>query len=209
MKKIINFGEQYSYLTPISDAGMINRAYSYNCICVCGKRIEVRGTDLRSGNKQSCGCMRAVKRRSGSYNHPKEYEIWQSMKRRCFSPKDKRYSRYGGRGITVSPEWSNSFDSFYADMGSKPDGYSIERIDNNGNYCKENCKWIPFGDQAKNKGLYKNNKLLVTGVYKRRYSFCSSIQRNKNNIRLYEGPDFFEAVCARKSAELSLMELAA
>lgn len=200
--KII-FGERYAYLTPISEAGKIGGAISYHCICVCGKQVEVKGIALRDGNKKSCGCMRGVEKRSSKYNHPTEYATWQGMKRRCFDEKDKRYARYGGRGITVCKEWVDSFDQFYLDVGAKPDGYSIERIDNNGNYCKENCKWIPMLEQAKNKGTYKNNQCLVTGIWKRRYGFSSSIQRDGKKSSLYSGPDFFEAVCARKSAELS------
>ena len=83
-----------------------------------------------------------------------EYSVWTSMNSRCTNPKDKPYPRYGGRGIKVCDRWTdkeNGFTNFLADMGKKPSGFSIERIDVNGDYTPENCKWIPFVEQNKNK----------------------------------------------------------
>lgn len=78
------------------------------------------------------------------------YNIWCHIKARCLNPNRKAYKNYGGRGITVDPEWVNSFSNFLRDMGECPQGYSIERIDNDGNYTKSNCKWIPLPEQGKN-----------------------------------------------------------
>jgi hypothetical protein len=75
---------------------------------------------------------------------------WDAMKQRCTNPKDVGFVIYGGRGITICERWLN-FEAFFADMGPRPPGYSIERIDNNGNYEPANCKWIPKGDQHKNR----------------------------------------------------------
>jgi len=80
----------------------------------------------------------------------KEYECWTSMIQRCTNPNKRGYKDYGGRGITVCEQW-RSFEQFFADMGSCPRGYSIERIDNDGNYEPPNCKWIPKNEQQKNR----------------------------------------------------------
>lgn len=83
-------------------------------------------------------------------NFRSEFRIWKAMKERCLSPKDKRFVNYGGRGIRVCERWMK-FENFLRDMGPKPDGYSIERIDVNGNYEPGNCKWIPLADQQLNR----------------------------------------------------------
>lgn len=83
--------------------------------------------------------------------HDKTYNAWCNLKARCLNPKNARYSRYGGRGITVCDRWRNSFSNFLADMGESPPGLTIDRINNDGNYEPGNCRWIPAAEQAKNK----------------------------------------------------------
>jgi len=90
-----------------------------------------------------------------------EYHAWDSMKQRCFNPNSKRYLDWGGRGITVCDRWKNSFENFLADMGSKPTAkHSIDRIDNDGDYCPENCRWATKAEQENNK---RNNRLITIG----------------------------------------------
>ena len=79
------------------------------------------------------------------------YKIWNQIKQRCRNKKNGRYDSYGGRGITISDEWLNSFESFYRDMGDPPPGMTIERKDNDAGYCKENCRWATQFDQSRNK----------------------------------------------------------
>jgi len=89
-----------------------------------------------------------------------EYKAWKAMKQRCFNPNNKRYSDYGGRGIGVCDRWKNSFQNFLADMGSRPTAkHSLDRINNDGDYCFDNCKWSTKAEQANNR---RNNKPLIT-----------------------------------------------
>lgn len=95
----------------------------------------------------------------GLRNTP-EYEVWRSMRRRCTDPKVPAYKSYGGRGIKVCPEWDN-VETFVKDMGKRPDGHSLDRIDNDGDYCPENCRWVTQDIQANNRQggigrIYKN-----------------------------------------------------
>jgi len=83
--------------------------------------------------------------------HTSEYKSWSNMKQRCLSPSNKAWDDYGGRGIKICPEWINSFEQFYQDMGPKPEGLTLEREDVNGHYCKENCVWATHRTQNQNK----------------------------------------------------------
>lgn len=121
----------------------------WRCICDCGSITFVLGANLRRGTTTSCGCMRGpVKhRKSGS----REYKIWSQMKGRCDNPAHLRFVYYGARGISVCESWRNSFECFFADMGEAPDGMSIDRIDVNLGYFKENCRWASQKQQNRNR----------------------------------------------------------
>ena len=129
----------------------------WKCKCDCGTDAFVRTSDLKNGHTKSCGCyqreMTSKASKKHGLRHTKIYHTWLDMKDRCFNSKNKRFSTYGGRGITVCDEWRNSFEAFYE--WAMVNGYSgnltIERIDVNGNYEPSNCKWITMPEQAKNK----------------------------------------------------------
>jgi hypothetical protein len=110
----------------------------WRCRCSCGSERVVRVDSLRSGGTLSCGCLMAELRtthghaRRGKWS--RTYETWRRILSRCQDQKNKDYPRYGGRGISVCDRWRNSFDAFLADMGEKPDGLSIDRIDNDQGY---------------------------------------------------------------------------
>ncbi len=138
------------------------------CRCVCGQTKTVLEKSLVRGATRSCGCLfregNAVThgyRKNGKRN--KTYEIWKSLRQRCNNPNNKDYPDYGGRGITHDPRW-DSFSCFLEDMGEKPQGLMIERIDNNGPYCKANCKWGTPEEQARNRRGAR--RITVDGITK-------------------------------------------
>ena len=123
------------------------------CRCDCGMTSVTTVDQLQSGQTQSCGCLHreglAKRNRIHGHGKPGAYGVWANMLQRCGNPNATGFTRYGGRGIKVCDRWTK-FADFYADMGDRPVGSSIERIDNEIGYCIENCKWATTGEQARN-----------------------------------------------------------
>lgn len=136
------------------------------CQCDCGNQVSVRGDSLTKGNTKSCGCLNREKVIERSKTHgktnTKTYMEWAGMKSRCYNPNNKQYSDWGGRGITVCDSWRDSFETFYEYVSKLPhfdeQGYSLNRIDNNGNYEPNNVEWADSVTQANNK---RNNHLIT------------------------------------------------
>lgn len=152
-------GFEFGILKIIGFAGIENkRTYHWYCKCKCGNIVKVESGNMKRGFTTSCGCVMIEKVRERRTTHGlasrqegiETYRTWRSMIERCTNKKVASYQDYGGRGISVCSRWMN-LENFLEDMGRKPNGLTLDRIDNNGNYCPENCRWTTQVQQCNNK----------------------------------------------------------
>lgn len=175
------------------------------CKCDCGNETVIITRNLNSGNTKSCGCLRGKSTTHGHSTDGKvtsEYLAWYSMRRRCNYRSHPEYEYYGGRGIKVCERWE-SFECFIEDMGAKPSkNHTLERIDNQKGYSKDNCEWATWKTQSRNRRVRNINKSGHTGVGKSGRKWRARITLNGKNISLGSYSNIEDAIKAREQAEL-------
>ena len=150
-------GQRFGRVVVLARVGFGPGKACWNCRCDCGVEFVTRGIDLRSGNTTSCGCYKRelIGARSTTHGATKDYSLsgayrsWLTMKSRCLNRGNNRFSSYGARSITVCDRWL-VFENFLADMGERPEGRSLDRINNDGDYEIGNCRWATRQEQAAN-----------------------------------------------------------
>lgn len=160
-------GETFGHWTVASKVNRGKRFSEYECVCSCGTiRIVGRG-NLLQGKTKSCGCMKSAsmsalmtKHGMAGASRNKVYAAWSSMMTRCFNERNKSWPTYGGRGITVCERWM-SFEDFLEDMGQPEPHQSLDRIDSNGNYQPDNCRWADAKTQTRNRRSVKLSEQVV------------------------------------------------
>jgi hypothetical protein len=162
-------GMRFGRLTAIEDVGKIKGVYSWKCLCDCGNYTIPSYYHIKSGHTRSCGCLERTWLRDNydrtTHGHTCKsvisptYKTWNSMKVRCSDKRTNGFDLYGGRGIKVCDRWLR-FDNFLADMGERPEGKTLDRINSDGNYEPSNCRWSTPREQSRNR---KDNRFLFVG----------------------------------------------
>lgn len=211
-------GKQFGRLTVIKQIESLNHRSRFLCSCECGNTKKVLGQNLLSGHVKSCGCLHSEisRKRIEKYNSSdgreahgqaktRLYAIWEGMKTRCNKKNHHTFKNYGGRGIKICPEWANSYISFrdWSLANGYADNLSIDRIDVNGDYCPENCRWTDASTQAMNKRITAKNTSGVVGVSfnKKTKKFVAYITRNYKMKYLGAFDTLEEAAEVRHKAE--------
>lgn len=178
-------GQRFGRLLVIRIGVPSEKSIRWICVCDCGAETLTTTSYLRSGVTKSCGCLKYASRNAthGMSKTP-TYSSWLKMKERCLNPKTINYHRYGGRGITICPEWKYSFEQFFSDMGERPVGTSLERVKNGLGYSKENCIWLLNPLQSQNRRnntwvLSPDGEELVVAEAARRYGIGQSTLSNR------------------------------
>ena len=167
-------GERFGRLTVVERGEIKNHKQQWKCVCDCGLTVLVYTGNLRSGNTLSCGCLRrekAAAQGKANATHGKShahrtrlYSIWCGMRQRCNNPNRDYYSHYGGKGVKICDEWSD-FPTFeeWATTHGYADDLSIDRIDNNGNYCPDNCRWITRSENTARANKNHTTRKVIRG----------------------------------------------
>jgi hypothetical protein len=206
MKILDMAGQKFGRLTVIEFSRKnVHRHAYWVCECECGNKVDVNASHLKSGHTRSCGCfnfksfsLKRTKHKPHGMSGSPEHKTWRGMIKRCTNPNAINYKNYGGRGITVCDRWLNSFENFYADMGEKPSkSHSIDRLNNNLGYSKDNCRWSVQIDQQRNR---RNNRWITVECCVRTVAEWADIVGASQSViysRLSRGWSEYDAVMGR------------
>lgn len=187
-------GQQFGSWTVIGYSHAKGARSIWNIRCECGETRQYDMQTLREGRSKSCGCKSDCALRHGKSSQP-IYQLWAGMITRCTNPNHTAFARYGGRGITVSGRWM-VFDNFYADMGDRPEGKSLDRIDNDGNYEPANCRWATAEEQARGR---RNKQTGERYVYPQVRGYLLRIRPNGKTLFEEKFGTLQEAIDSRNS----------
>lgn len=209
-------GERYGKLVVMEEAESIysktgKMIRRWKCKCDCGNITIVRHGDLRNGSTVSCGCYNYEKEsaaKTHGYSRTKLGNVFEGMKQRCNNPKNKNYEKYGGRGIKICTEWLNDPKKFFdwAIKNGYKEGLSIDRIDVNGNYEPDNCRWADNEAQCLNQRLRKDNKTGHKGIYYSEGVYRVQIRRSKKRYYFGSYKTLPEAVKVLEEAKAMVKE---
>ncbi len=201
-------GKKFGRLTVVEFSHKNRNRVYWKCQCDCGNEVTIRADGLKTGHTNSCGCYNKEVLRNAKWNEThgksksKIHEIWRNMKNRCYNPNTDEYQNYGGRGITVCSEWIGEHGAENFIKWALKSGYdenadfgqcTIDRIDVDGNYCPENCKWSTMKEQGNNK---RNNRYITyNGETKTLTQWCEyyGLPYHTIKARIYRGWDIEDA----------------